>query len=130
MSKGLSYRSTAKGKKEGSINSNFIVGISFSKGVVLCEQYFGPITGNKFTDIVDASFHSAFEKSINPVLKKFLMDERSRQNSRTALCIVSRIGGLVFNILPRTPDVNPLEIFFNLVLQKSKLEKDITDETF
>ena len=132
-SEGLSYGCTAKGKKEGSINSNFIVGISFSKGVVLCEQYFGPITGTKFADIVDSSFDSAFENSINPVLKRFLMDGCPRQNSKTALRAVARIGGLVFKIPPRSPDLNPIENFFNLVVQKlnnEAIEKDITDETF
>ena len=53
------------------MNSNFMIGISFSKGAVLCEQYFGLITGNKFADIVDSSFDSAFENSINPVLRRF-----------------------------------------------------------
>ena len=52
-SEGLSNGYAAKEKKEGSINSNFIVGILFSIGVVMCEQYFGTITGTKFADIVD-----------------------------------------------------------------------------
>ena len=85
-----------QGKKEGSVNSNFIVGISFSIGVVLCEQYFGPTTGTKFADIVGSSFHSAFDNSINPVLKRFLMNGCPRQNSRTALRAVARIGRMVF----------------------------------
>ena len=117
-SEGLSYGCTTKGKKEGSINSNFIVGIWFSKGVVLCEQYFGSVTGTKFADILDSSFHSAFENSINPVLKRFLMDGCPRQNSRTALRTVARVGGLVFKIPPISPDLNPMENFFNLVVQK------------
>ena len=98
-SKGLSYGCTAKGKKEGSINSNFIVGISFREGVGLCQQYFGPIIGTKFTDILDSSFHSAFDNSINPVLKRFLMDGCPRQNSRTALRAAARIGRMMFKIL-------------------------------
>ena len=44
---GLKHRCTAKGKKEGAVNCNFIVGISYDKGVVLCEQYFGAITDKK-----------------------------------------------------------------------------------
>ena len=86
----LFYGCTSTGKKEGSTNSNFIVGISFRKGVVLCEQCFGPITRTKFAHIVDSSFHSAFENSINPRA-------------------VARIGGLVFKITPRSPDLNPTE---------------------
>jgi len=47
----LDYRCVAKESKEGTRNVNFMVGISYSKGVVLCEQYFGSITGQKFVDI-------------------------------------------------------------------------------
>ena len=57
-SEGLSYGCTARGQKERCINSNVIVGISFSKGLVQCEQYFGPLAGTKFADIVDSNFHS------------------------------------------------------------------------
>ena len=96
ISEGLSYGCTAKGKKEGSINSNFIVGISFSIGVVLCKQYFGPITGTKFADIVDSSFYSAFDNSINPAIKRFLMNGYPRQNSRASLRAVAQIGRMGF----------------------------------
>ena len=105
----------------------------FSKGVILCEQYFGPIAGTKFADVVDSSFDSAFENSINSVLKSFLMDGCPRQNSRTALCATARIGGLVFKIPPRSPDLNPIENLFSLAVLKlnnEAMEKDITDETF
>ena len=107
-----------KGKKEGSINSNFIVGISFSKGVVLCKQYFGPIIATKFANIVDSSFHSTFENSINPVPKRDLIDGCPRQNSRTAHNDVARIGGLAFKIPPRSPNLNAIKNFFNLVVHK------------
>ena len=110
-----------------------MVGILFGKGVVLCEQYFGPITGPKSANIVDSKFDSAFENSISPVLKRFLMDGCPRQKSRTALHAVAQIGGLVFKISPRSPDLNPIENVFNLVVQKlnnEAIEKDITDETF
>lgn len=35
---------TMKGKKEGSRNANFMVGISYEKGVIAVQQYFGTIT--------------------------------------------------------------------------------------
>ena len=50
---GLSYGCIAKGKKEGSSNVNFMLGISFNKDVVLCEQYFGSITTTKFAKTVE-----------------------------------------------------------------------------
>lgn len=37
----------------GSSNINFMVGISFNKDVVLCEQYFGSITTTKFAKTVE-----------------------------------------------------------------------------
>ena len=39
---------TAKGKKEGTVSCNFMVGISHSHDVVLCDQYSGAISGQKF----------------------------------------------------------------------------------
>ena len=77
----LFYGCTAKGKKDGSINSNFIVGISFGKEIVLCQQYFGPITGTKSAYIADSRFHSPFDTAINPVLKSLLMDGPPRHIS-------------------------------------------------
>ena len=47
----LFYGCAAKGKKKGSINSNFVVGILCSKGLLLFEQYFGSITGTRFASI-------------------------------------------------------------------------------
>ena len=97
------------------------------------EHYFGQITGTIFDDIVDWSFGSAFENSINPVFQRFLMDGCPRQNSRIALRAIARIGKLVFKIPPRNLDLNPIENVFNLVVQKlnnEAIEKDITDETF
>ena len=55
--------------------------ISFGKWIVLCQQYFGPVTETKSAYIVDSRFHSAFDTIINPVLKRLLMDGRPRHNS-------------------------------------------------
>ena len=110
-----------------------MVVISFSKGVLLWEQYFGPITGTKLAGIVDSSFYSVFENSINSVLKSFLMDGCPRQNWRTALRAVARIGGVMFKIPPRSHDLNPIENLFNLVLQKlnnEAIEKEIAEGSF
>ena len=67
------------------------------------------------------------------MLKSFLMDGCPRQNSRTARRAVARIGGVVLKTPPRSRDLNPIENFFNLVLQKlnnEALEKEIADESF
>ena len=80
--KGLKFNRTTKGKKEGGINVNFMVALSYGKGVVLCEKYDGMITGKKFAAIVKSSFPRAFKKSSNPKAKRFLMDGCPRQNSK------------------------------------------------
>ena len=103
-------------QKKRSLNSNFLVCISYRKSVVLCKQYFGPITGTKFADIADSSFHFAFDNSINPVLNKFLIDRCRRQNTMTALCAAARVGEPVFKTSPKSPDLNPIENFFNLLV--------------
>ena len=36
---GLSYGCIAKGSKVGTQNATFMVGMSYDKGIVLCEQY-------------------------------------------------------------------------------------------
>ena len=103
-------------QKKRSLNSNFLVCISYRKSVVLCKQYFGPITGTKFVDIADSSFHFAFDNSINPMLNKFLIDRCRRQNTMTALCAAARVGEPVFKTSPKSPDLNPIENFFNLLV--------------
>ena len=130
---GLNFGCVAKGKKEGKRNANFMVAISYGCGAIMCKQYFGIITGQKFADIVHSEFDSAFEKSANPTGKRFLMDGCPRQNSATAKKAITAVGGVLFSIPPRSPDLNPIENFFHLVGRRLKLEavaKNITRETF
>lgn len=130
---GLEFGCTAKGKKEGATNANFMVAISYDRGVVMCEQYFGSITGAKFADIVNSHFESAFERSINPRARRLLMDGCPRQNSKKAIHAIEGLRGIVFKIPARSPDLNPIENFFNLVsreLQDQALRGRITQETF
>ena len=42
------------GSKEDTPNTNFMVVISYDKGVVLCEQCCSSITGEKFAQIVQS----------------------------------------------------------------------------
>ena len=72
--KGEGLHITAKGKKEGAVNANFMVGITYGKGVILCEQFKGAINGDRMVKVVEPSFENAFEKSIAPRDKRFLMD--------------------------------------------------------
>ena len=123
---------TAKGRKEGQVNINFMVAIAHNKGVVLCERYEGAITGKKMAEIVDLHFERAFEVSADPRGRRFLMDNCPRQNCREAHRAYARLKAQVFLIPPRSPDLNPIENFFHQVTRKLKqqaLDKNITHET-
>ena len=129
----LDYGCVAKGSKEGTRNANFMVAISFVKGVVLCEQYFGSISGEKFARIVRDSFPSAFAESINPRAKRFVMDGCPRQNSALSRRAIAKVNGLVMAIPARSPDLNPIENFFAQVareLRQQAVARQITRESF
>ena len=56
------------------------------------------------------------------------MDDCSRQNSKEALKALKGVVALVFKILPRSPDLNPVENVFALVtktLRKQVIEENI-----
>ena len=130
---GLSFNCTAKGKKEGVRQSHFIVGIAHRRGVVLCEQYFGTITGAKFADIVTRYFSLAFQKCKFPYMKHVLMDGCPRQGAIIARQAFNSIGASYMVVPPRSPDLNPIENLFNLVKRKIRqdaFEKNLTKENF
>ena len=133
-SEGLDYGCVAKGQKEGATNANFMVAISYDKGVVLAKQYFGSITGEKFTRILNsADFEDALENSGNPQLRRMLMDGCPRQNAGCALQAMEDLGVLLMKIPARSPDLNPIENVFHLVgrkLQQDAISQNITRETF
>lgn len=130
---GLDYGCVAKGSKEGTRNANFIVAMSYSKGVVLCEQYFGTITGPKFADIVKRCFPTAFANSINPRARRIIMDGCPRQNSAVARKAIAAVRGIIMPIPPRSPDLNPIENLFqqvDSVLKRQAIERKIERESF
>ena len=78
---GLDIACVAKGKKEGCRNANFMVATAHGKGVVMCREYEGPITGAKFADIMREEFRRKFSASANSKDKLFLMDGCPIQNA-------------------------------------------------
>ena len=122
-----------KENKDGEEKGNFMVRLSFYHDVELCEQYPKTIRGKKMADIVENSFPAAFEQSVDPRGKRFLMDGCPRQNCKLANLAYDKVGGVVFKIPPRSPDLNPIENFFNLVtksLNGQAISRNITHETF
>ena len=105
--RGEGLKCSSKGKKEGCTYANFMVAISYSKGAVLCEQYDGPITIEKFVAIVKSSFEKAFENSSNPKARRLLMDGCPRQNSKIAMNAINKEHAKVFKIPSRSPDLTP-----------------------
>ena len=126
-------RVTMKGQKEGCVNANFMVGISYNKGVVLCQQYLGRITGKKFAKIIDRDIPAALENSIAPQAKRILQDGCPRQNSKLAKAAFDRVNAKVFRIPPRSPDLNPIENWFHIIkkrLRQQALDRNIVKESF
>jgi len=122
---------TGKGK-EGVVNSCFMVGISYNAGVVLCEKYVGSITGAKCAEIAVSSFPDAFQKSVAPRAKRVIQDGCPRQNSKVAKQAYESVLAKVMVLPPRSPDLNPIENFFNLVkreLRQQAIDRNITYET-
>ena len=102
--------------------ANFFVGISHSKGRVLCKQYTEKLTGRSFGKFVLESFPQTYRKAIKPT-NKFLQDHDPWQNSKAAQESMASINFEMFCILPRSLDFNPVENMFHLV--RKKLHKDV-----
>ena len=79
-----------------------MVAISYGKGAVLCEQYDGPITGEKFAAIVKSTSEKAFENSSNPKARRFLMDGCPPQISKIAMNAINKEHAKVFKISSRS----------------------------
>ena len=85
-----------------------MVGISHSKGVVLWHHYKKTLTTDKMVQIIKAAMAEAFNKSIDSLDRKFLMDGCPRQNFKEALKTVEDVGTLVFKVPSRSPDLNSI----------------------
>ena len=124
---------TMKGKKEGARNANFMVGISYGKGVIAIQQYYGQITGAKCARITNQTLAPAIERSVAPRARRILQDGCPRQNAKNALQALKKHKIKVFNIPARSPDLNPIENLFNTAkrkLRRQALDEKIERETF
>ena len=81
---GLKYLCTTKGKIEGATQVKFLVGMSYNKGVILCEHMTQRMNGKYYASIVRRAFPDALKKSITPKAKRILMDGDPSQNSKKA----------------------------------------------
>ena len=121
-----------KGKKEGTTQTSFLVGIGYNKGLVLCEPLTNRMNGTYYSSIFRPTFWAALKKILNPKAKRILVDGDPSQNSKLSKQAIARIGGKTFTITARSPDINPIENLFNQVrgkLKKQAREQKITTET-
>ena len=124
--KGPEVDCVGKGKKNGKKSANFRVAISKGKGVVLCKEYFGAITGRKFARITRTEFDGAFAASCNTDDKVFLQDSCPRQNSACARQALERKGATIFRFPSWSPDLICIENFFvNKKLQTDTIDNNI-----
>ena len=134
-SDGLSFGRTAKGSHAGTGGrvAHFICAMAYNKGMILAEQYDGHLNGQKFSSMVRRVFPELFKRSANPKGKLFLQDGCPTQNSRKSLKAIDKVGGRLFHIPPRSPDLNPIENVFNCLkaqLRQDALDNRITQENF
>jgi len=131
---GLDLFCTSKGKKAGVAGrvAKFFVSIAYDKGVIACDQYIHRLNGESFARYVRDRFPSLFQLSGNNS-SRFLQDGDPSQNSAVAVRALEEIGALRFKIPPRSPDCNPIENVFSIVVRKldtQALNERITKETF
>ena len=131
---GLSF--TAKGSKSlaGGRRLHIIAAIASQKGVILRKDY-EKMDGGFFAKFIREHFNLCFGKAGPKAYGKrsFLMDNDPSQTSKKAMSALSEIECDLHEILPRSPDLNPIENVFNLVkktLEKQAIERNITKESF
>jgi len=128
---GLRHGCLAKGRKEGT-GANVVrlmVAIAYNKGVIICEEY-EKLNGNYFADFVKRNFVDMFGKADKDNARYFLQDGDPSQNSKVAKDALAKVKAEIFDIPPRSPDLNPIENVFHLAhkrLQQSS--KNILSET-
>ena len=128
--KGLKCGCTRKGKKGGTTQTSFLVGIGYNKGVVLCEPLTNRMNSTYYTSIVRRTFRAALKKTLGPKAKHTFVNGDPSQNSKLSKQAIARIGGKTFTIPTRSPDINPIENLFNQAQGKLKKQARETREEF
>lgn len=82
--------------------------VDFSVGVIICEQH-EKLKGKIIAAFVKQHFPTIFRESNNPDGNIFLQDRDPSQNSNAAKAELETMGGVQFNIPPRSPDCNTVK---------------------
>ena len=78
-------------------------------------------------------FPSVSQRVQNQKGRLFLLDIEPRQNSKVAHKAMERVACRLFDFLPRSPEINPIENMFHLIrrqLIEDVQKYDITKETY
>ena len=116
-------RLTSKGSKnltEGK-RLHFLVATSFNRGVVLAKDY-ERMNGKYFSDFVRSDLIELF--SPGGQQKWFVMDNDPSQTSKAARKAINDSEETLFEIPPRSPDLNPIENLFHIVKKKTGQASD------
>ena len=108
-----------------------IVAISYGKGVVACVPY-EKMDGDFFASFIRQHFETMVVNA-GKNSRKWLQDADPSQNSAAAKKAMREVNSDLFSIPPRSPDINPIENFFNLVrrrLENDAITREITKETY
>ena len=130
----VSYGCTAKGAHCGSGGRvvEFMVAVSYGKGVILCEQY-KTLNGRYFQSLVEREFPRMFTIADKEGRRFFLQDGDPSQNSALARAAWRKMGAKLLSIPPRSPDINCIENLFHIVkqlLEQDAIKYNITFETY
>ena len=133
-SEGLELGCTGKGHKEGTGSQvpRLMVAISYDKGVVVCEPH-DKMCGTYFSDFIDRNFERMFAMADKQAVRIWVEDGDPSQNCTKAKEAMLRVFSQLLKILPRSPDLNPIENLFNVVsqtLKKDAIKQNITKETY
>ena len=91
---------TTKAKKEGEVQTKFLVVVRHKAGVVLCERLTSRMNGKYYTSIVWRWFCRALKVSMSPKAKLVLFDGDPLQNSKVVMVPIQQINGKFFRLRP------------------------------
>ena len=129
---------TRKGKKEGNNGRKLrlFVAVSYGKGVIMCDEFPRDLkfNGANYKEFVINTFPEAFKKCCNSQ-KLVLQDGDPVQKSKQAQTAYDVLNCTIFDIPPRSPDLNPIENVFHNVrremrndVRTRRIEKETFDE--
>ena len=132
---GLKQECSDKEKKEGTAGrmAKFFVVIAYGKGVIGCHQYEGHVNGEMFREFLREHFPELFQRGNNSRGKLFIQYGDHFQTSRLSQDDFDSIPCRIFEIPPRSPDLNPIKNFFQLAcqrLRKQSLEQKNQYESY